>query len=360
MKLNKKHLLIIILSIVAISLGACTGGRRIVASGWSGVTVGEETAYFSYGPHAYAINLATGTQQWQYPAEPNNNEDFYAAPVLADDGNQLIVVGYSGSLFSVNPANGSAIWSFNEAGNRYIASPLVTDSAIYAPSSDNTLYALNLDGTPIWQFTTEAPLWASPAWSESCQCIYQASLDHHLYALNPDNGDLIWKTEELGGPVVSQPVISESGLIILGTFNNEVIAINEDNQAIEWRYSTEDWAWASPVIDGEQVYASDISGSFYALDLQSGDLLWKIQPGGGIYSAAYVLDDLVYFSTDASSLVVVSKEGVIQRNQPINGKLYSGPVGADEKLLLTPTDGEFFLVALNENGVQIWGFPPAE
>jgi outer membrane protein assembly factor BamB len=354
---NKKFLFIIILAIVALTLGACSG-RRVVATGWSGITVTEETVYFSYGPHAYALNLKNGAQQWQFPAEPINGVDFYAAPVLADDNSQLLVAGYNNILYSVNPANGSENWSFGAAESRYIAPPLATADGIFAANSDNTLYAVDFDGLLRWKFETDDPLWAAPIWSENCGCIYQASMDHYLYAIDPENGKLLWKSEELGGPIVSKPAVSESGLILLATFNDEVIALDETSHQVAWRFSTSDWAWASPVIDGDQVYASDISGSFYALDLESGDLVWQLQPGGGIFSAPLVQDGQIYFSTDTSSLVVVSDEGVVQRNQPVDGKLYASPVSAGDKLLLAPSEAEYFLLALNENGVQIWGYPP--
>ncbi len=183
-------------------------------------------------------------------------------------------------------------------------------------------------------------------------------MDHYLYAINPENGKLVWKTEDLGGPVVSHPSLSEDGLIVLGTFGNEVIAIDEKSHNVVWRFQTSDWAWATPVIDGDQVYASDIGGTFYALDLQSGEVLWQIQPGGGIYAKPLVQNEMIYFSTDNSSLVVISRDGVIQRNQPIEGKLYAGPVGAGDKILLAPSEAEYFLVALSESGVQVWGYPP--
>ncbi len=69
-------------------------------------------------------------------------------------------------------------------------------------------------------------------------------------------------------------------------------------------------------------------------------------------------DGMVYFSTDTSSLVVISQEGVVQRNQPVEGKLYASPVGAGDKVLLAPSEAEYFLVALSESGVQVWGYPP--
>jgi outer membrane protein assembly factor BamB len=354
---NKKFLLIILMAVVALTLGSCTG-RRVVATGWSGITVNEETVYFSYGPQAYALNLKNGALQWQYPAEPINNVDFYAAPVLADENSQLLVGGYDSVLYSLNPANGLENWTFAAADNRYIASPLATEDGIFAANSDNSLYALDYDGLLQWEFATDDPLWASPIWSENCGCVYQVSMDHYLYALNPENGKLIWKSDDLGGPVVNKPSLSEDGLILLATFNNEVIALDEESHQVEWRFKTSDWAWATPVIDGEQVYASDISGTFYALDLQTGELLWQLQPGGGIYAAPLVQDGSIYFSTDTSSLVVVSQEGVVQRNQPIEGKLYASPVGAGDKVLLAPSEAEYYLIALSDSGVQVWGYPP--
>ena len=354
---NKKYLFILILTVLALTLGACTG-RRVSATGWSEITVKEDTVYFSYGPHVYALNAKNGAQQWQYPFEAENGVDFYAAPIFADNDSQLIVASYNSVLYSLNPENGTKIWSFTQAENRYIASPLVTEDGIFAPSSDNKLYAVDFDGLLQWTFETEDPLWASPTYSESCDCIYQASMDHYLYAIDPANGKLVWKSEDLGGPIVSKPALSEDGLIILSTFNNEVIALNEKSRSVEWRHQTSDWAWASPVIDGEKVYVSDILGTFYALDLASGDLLWQIQPGGGIFDAPLVKDGSIYFSTDASSLVVINDEGVIQRNQPIEGKLYASPAAAGDNLLLAPSEAEFFLVSLNDSGVQVWGYPP--
>lgn len=360
---TKKIVFITIIALLALGLGACTG-RRIVASGWSGVTANEETVYFAYGPQAYAVSLKNGTQKWLYPLEPENGVDFYAAPVFTPDGDQLILASYKNEIHSVNPDNGIKNWSYSVPADsrsavRFIDSPLTTNEGIFAPASNNTLYALDSDGALQWEYQTGDPLWASPIWSETCQCIYQVSMDHHLYALDAESGKLLWKSEDLGGPIVNPPAISESGLIIISTFNNEVIALDESSQEVAWSFATNDWAWASPLVDGEQVYISDISGIFYALELATGDVLWQIQPGGGIYDAPLVQGELIYFSTDASSLVVVNQDGVVQRNQPIEGKLYSGPVSAGEKLLLAPSESEYYLIALNESGVQAWGYPPA-
>jgi outer membrane protein assembly factor BamB len=355
----KKTILIFLLILISLSVGACSG-RRIIASGWSEITLKDDIIYFPLGPRVHALNLKDGSQIWQYPLEDENGAGFYAAPVLANQDKQLILASYDSNLYSLDPDSGQKMWTFEEASNRYIASPLVTADMIYAPSSDNNLYAVDFNGNGQWVFETEKPIWATPAWSENCQCIYLASMDRTLYAIDPEDGSLLWKSEDLEGPVVSQPAVSDTGLILVSSFANEIIALDETSHQIAWRFPTADWAWAKPVIDGEQVYASDLSGTIYAIDLDSGDPLWQLQPGGEIVAAPLLVDDQIYFSTASSSLVVVSKEGVIQRNQPIDGTLYSSPVSDGDTILLAPTEAEFYLLALNQNLVQIWGFPPSE
>ena len=194
----KKLVFILILAILALGLGACTG-RRVVTSGWSGITVNEETVYLSSGPQVYAVALKNGNQIWQYPSEADVKVNFYASPVLTADGTQIILSSYNSEVHSVNPENGLKIWSFaipssgkgsvldfwpfnllGESKNpvRFIASPLVTAEGIFAPASNNILYALDLDGGLQWEYQTDDPLWASPIWSENCECIYQVSMDH--------------------------------------------------------------------------------------------------------------------------------------------------------------------------------------
>jgi len=56
MKYNKKIFFIILLAVLALTLGACSGNRRVAATGWSGITTKGDVVYFSYGPHAYAMH----------------------------------------------------------------------------------------------------------------------------------------------------------------------------------------------------------------------------------------------------------------------------------------------------------------
>jgi outer membrane protein assembly factor BamB len=99
MKTMKKYFLILLLALIVISLSACTG-RRVAATGWSEITIKEDIVYFSYGPQVYALNVKNGAEQWVYPVETETGVDFYAAPVFADNGTQLIVASYDSNLYN--------------------------------------------------------------------------------------------------------------------------------------------------------------------------------------------------------------------------------------------------------------------
>jgi outer membrane protein assembly factor BamB len=357
MKTKRSSLLFIILTI-AILLTACSGGRSsMVASGWASVTADGDAAYLAFSSQIIAINLAGGTEIWRFPAEADAKISFYAAPVMTEDG-QLIAGGYNNVLYSLNPKNGQVNWKFDQAEGRYIDSPLVTVDSIYAPSADHNLYALNMKGQPIWQqpFPTNEALWAMPATDPECACIYLASMDHKVYAIDAQTGTERWHTEDLGGAMVGTPAVSDDHVLYIGTFAKELIALNTQNGRELWRFPTEKWVWASPVIGGDMLYFGDLSGTFYAVDRQNGQTQWQIQPGGSIVGKPLVTEDGIYFTTETGSLVSVTLDGTILMNQPYESSLHAGPVAAGNTILLTTSDPANLLIALDANGVQRWSF----
>jgi outer membrane protein assembly factor BamB len=102
-----------------------------------------------------------------------------------------LVGSYNNILHSIDPSNGQEKWSFAKATNRYIANPLITDKSIYAPTGGDILYALDLQGNLKWEYKTEGAVWAQPLYAPDCNCVYLPSMDHHLYAIDADTGELI-------------------------------------------------------------------------------------------------------------------------------------------------------------------------
>lgn len=341
-------------------LSACSGSAT-VASSWPGLLADDKRVYLANNQHVYAIDLATGMQVWRFPTEPNPKITFFAAPNLSADG-QLIVGGYDNVLYSLNPETGAQLWSFAEATNRYIGSPLVFDDLIFAPNAGNELFALDSQGKKRWSFESQGAHWVKPVSDPECKCIFLSSMDHRIYSIDAQTGNLNWQTDDLGGSIVGTPAYDPDGVLYVGTFASEILAINARNGAVLWRTPTTGWVWGGPVLAEDRLYFGDLSGAFYAVGSQAGEILWKIQSDGPISDSPLVSNDTIYFNTEAGSLYAIKKDGsyLWPQARPIGGKLYTSPVMAGETLLVAPVGGEAMLYALDANGNQKWTFIPSE
>lgn len=361
---KKISLYLLILISLSVLISACTGGAG-AATSWPGLSVDleNELAYVAFGPQVYAVNLANGTEKWRAPEEPNNNTTFFAPPTITPDG-QLIVGSYNNVLYSLNPENGQQIWSFEGSTSRFIASALSAGELIYAPSSDKNLYALGLDGGQVWSFTTEDALWATPI--SDGETVYLPGMDHRVYALNAKTGELLWKTDGLGGSIAGNPALGQDGLLFVGTFNQELLALDTaQDGAVVWRMPASAWVYAGPTLDSDNIYVGDLDGMFYAVEAATGAIYWKIQPDSNadraITDHPLVIGDTVYFTSESGNLFAVESEtGNPVWSKAVDGKLNAGPVAAGDVILLAPEGTDELLIALDLNGNQKWVFVPAD
>lgn len=362
MKISRLYLIMaIILSGVLIT--SCAGGTG-VANSWPGVTIDQEskTVYLAYGSHVYAVNLENGTERWRFPTKADAKITFFAPPVVTDDG-QVIVGGYNNILYGLDAETGGQKWAFDQAKNHYIASPLVTSDGIYAPSNDNTLYALNLAGNLRWQFKTEHGQWGTPA--QAGTLILLPSLDHYIYALNAENGSLVWKSEDLGGSVVGTPTVSEQGVLYVGTFKSEMLALDSKDGKTLWRVPAMGWVWSGPALVNDVLYFGDLGGTLSALNAANGSILYQVKPAADtprkIVGQPLIVEDALFFVADDGNLYAVeAANGNPRWNKPFQAKLYSGPYGAGDTILIAPVGIDDLLIALDLNGNQKWSFIPAK
>ena len=362
MSINKKknpYFLVLVFVLLTSFLTSCAGGGQAVAS-WPEVTIDldRETAYLAAGPFLHAINLTNGSEKWHFPAEANNKISFYAAPALTQDG-QVILSGYDHKVYSLDPASGAEKWVFSEGTNRYIASPLAYETGIYAPSSDNFLYALDLSGISRWKFETDHVQWSTPA--TDGKNLFLPSMNHHIHALEIETGNLVWESEDLGGSIAGSLALGPDGVMYAGTIGSELLAIDMQNGQVKWRMPADGWVWSGPVLDGDRLYFGDMAGSVYAVNARDGSVIWKIQPDTGenraITGKPLVMGDALYFGAASGTLYSVNtSDGSPRWNKIFEGKMHFGPYAAGERILVAPTAKAPTLVALDLNGNQVWAF----
>lgn len=358
--MKSRFLLPLLLLVTAAILSACSGGYQ--TTGWPGVSVDGQTAYLASGPQVYAINVENGLEIWRFPAKADVKMQFYAAPALTADG-QLIVGDYSHILYSLNPETGLENWRFEESKYGYVASPLVTENAIFAPTNGGEVYALDLSGKLLWRKSLDGQhgIWTQPVTNADCNCIYVASMDHHLYALNAESGEILWAAEDQGGAFVGRPVLSEAGVLYAGNFDKKIIALNaESGEAVGPAYETNGWVWSGMALADDRLYFGDQMGNFYILDTANNlSPIVTITGTESIVSTPLVVSDTVYVTTQGGSLLLFDRDGKPKGKQAFEkAELLSPPVQAGNLILLAPIKVDSLLIAVNAQGLQQWAFVP--
>jgi outer membrane protein assembly factor BamB len=358
----KRLTLISLASLVAVLLSACatSGGR---GASWPGLAADTTNAYLADGQYVYAVRLSDGTKIWQYP-EKAGASIFYSTPVLTADGQVLVgSAANDHALYAIDPNNVDPAtkvpvtkWIFNGAADHFIAPPLVVGDMVYAPNNDGTLYALKLaTGEKLWALPISHSLWSTPV--SNGKLLFLASLDHFLYAIDPQAQKIVWKTD-LGGAVPGSPALSADGATLyVGSFASKVLALNAEDGRVRWTADTKSWVWATPVVDGDTVYVTDIDGSIYSLGAPNGKNAWPdIQPDESITGSPLILSDGVLVATESGTVFAFDRNGGKAWDVNVGGKIYTTPIASGNFILLSPLNADFLLAAVDQKGTLVWKF----
>jgi outer membrane protein assembly factor BamB len=234
----------------------------------------------------------------QRPAYPRVYGRLGATPAIA--ANHVFIGGQDG-MVALDPATGQVQWRFPTPGG-YANSPAVAGDTLYFDSGDSTVYALGADpGTERWHFRGTPGAGAeftNPTVVEGV--VYVGSSEGYLLALRASTGQIIWRVA-VNGKVIGTPAVAD-GRLYFSTIPNQPVgpqvsffaAADMQTGALIWRISLPAPPASAPAVVNGVVYFAGISLGLYAVEAQSGRILWKAAPGLGDPAVAY---DTVYVTS---------------------------------------------------------------
>jgi eukaryotic-like serine/threonine-protein kinase len=256
-------------------------------------------------------------------------------------------------------------WKFHTSG-RVISSPAIANGVAYIGSTDGNLYSIDAaSGTLKWKFATQSWVASSPAVQSGV--VYFESYDSNFYAVDAATGQLKWKfqtggekryagkhlhhlepaAETMPDPwdfYLSSPSIW-NGAVYFGSRDGNIYALNANSGALIWKFHTGDVVHSSPAIADGTLYAGSWDTYLYAIDATIGTEKWRFKTGDdpdvhnhvGIQSSPAVADGVVYFGCRDSNVYAVevetgkkkwsfSTDGSWVNNSPVvhEGKIYFG------------------------------------
>ncbi|MFV0261825.1 MAG: outer membrane protein assembly factor BamB [Kluyvera sp.] len=333
--------------------------------------------------------------------------DFYSNlhPAYADS--VVYAADRKGTVKAVNADDGKEVWSVNlaEKDGWFSRKPAllsggltVSGGHVYIGSEKAQVYALDAgDGSIVWQTTAAGEVLSRPTASDGLVLVHTSN--GQLQALDENSGVVKW-TVNLDMPALSlrgesAPAVAY-GAAIVGGDNGRVSAVLMQQGQLIWqqrisqatgtteidRLSDVD---TTPVIVNGVVYALAYNGNLTALDLRSGQIMWKrelgsvndfIVDGNRIYIVDQN-DRILALTTDGGvtlwtqsdllhrlltspalyngSLVVGDSEGYMHWVNPDDGRFeaqqkvdssgfLTEPVVADGKLLIQAKDGTVYAI----------------
>jgi outer membrane protein assembly factor BamB len=310
----------------------------------------DMTSDWSEGFPVMITNL--GTLKWRY--HTSDFREIVSSPAIGSDGT-IYFGSLNDTLYALNP-DGTLKWSYSTNGDIYSSPAIGSDGTIYFGSYDNYLYALNPDGSLKWHYDAGTDVYTSPAIG-SDGTIYFGQMYgeyHHgeFNALNPD-GTLKW-SYPTDCDIYSSPAIGPDGTIYFGTLSWEndtyFYALNPDG-SLKWRNPTSNIS-SSPAIGSDgTIYFVAYDCYFYALN-SDGSLKWCLTDSTVQFneelSPAIDSDDLIYVA-DYNWINAINPDGTLKWHAGI-GPSSSPSIGSDGTIYCAG----FGLFALNPDGTRKW------
>ena len=223
---------------------------------------------------------------------------------------------------------------------------IVVDSFLIVSSSEGTIYALDINtGETGWEYHSETRLAAPP--SSNGDLIVQATDGGQLLALDASDGEEVFVTE-LEAPVLGAAAIDDK--IYLADYSGNVYALELDSGEVVWKNKLDAKFWAAPTLAGGLLYVGSTDGKFYALNTDNGEIVWEFTPGDVIRSSAIVVGDYVLFGTMSGILYCLrAEDGLISARRELAGAILFSPVSDGRHIFVATAKGELLCLGSNSS-----------
>jgi outer membrane protein assembly factor BamB len=260
--------------------------------------------------------------------------------------------------------DGDIVWKYDMIGeldvfphNLAASSPLIVGDLIFintgngvdeghiqipSPKAPSFIAVNKKTGELVWEDNSPGEhilhgQWSSPSYGEvnGKPLVFFAGGNGWVYAFETQTGKPVWKFDlnpknavwELGGSgtrnyVIAMPVFFENKVFIgvgqdpeHGEAPGHLYAIDATKQgdvtdsAVVWHLGTDKYnrTLSSVGVKDGLVYAADLSGNVYCVDLKTGQPLWTYEAFAAIWGSPYVVDGKVYIGDEDGDIAILKQ-----------------------------------------------------
>jgi len=246
----------------------------------------------------YALQASTGAVLWSYGTAVGT-----ASPPTIVNG--VVYIGGFDWDYALNASDGNQIWR-GETQYSTASSMAFAEGAVYSSRNSGLFsaeYSSPAVANGVVYFATDMVSLNASDGTRGCS----ADLNG-VAAANAITCDVLWNYTAGGSVTYSSPAIA-NGVVYFGSDGGNVYALNADNGALLWSYANSGAVQSSPAVANGVVYIGSDDNNLYALNASTGAQLWSYTTGGSVESAPAVANGVVYVGSDDGNVYAFGLTG---------------------------------------------------
>lgn len=233
------------------------------------------------------------------------------------------------------------------------STPLIVGQMVITGSVERKINFLKLgSGDKIDSYSLSFPISVTPCMDESILYFSEGKASSALSALNLKSGNTIWQKKFKG---IGSPPIVSADMLFIGT-DNSIFCLDKMKGEIIWKYETGGNVYSMPAFSDDALYFGSTEGGIYCLEKNSGKLNWSYETQGAIYASPCIGDEALFLgSTDGYFYALGLARGESLWKYRSGGSIYSSAVRNKGKVFFGSNDGCLYALS-TEDGSLAWKF----
>ncbi|MGL6225848.1 MAG: PQQ-binding-like beta-propeller repeat protein [Thermoguttaceae bacterium] len=246
----------------------------------------------------YALNAKTGEKCWSFQANAtiDNSGNFWKGHV--------IVGSQDGHLYALDAKTGNLLWKF-ASDDQIRCFPTIFEDTSFVAGCDGKLHIIDLEsGTQKAFVDLEAPTGSTPVVSNDC--VFFGTEGNEFLAVDWKKAEIIWRFP-LKQSIRAPAAVCEK-FVIFGSFDRTLYAVDPKNGEEKWTFRTKGRLEGGVIIDGDRVYFGGTDANFYVLNLETGQLVQRIELSDQVLGSPATADGRIVIATGDGVLSCFGKK----------------------------------------------------
>ncbi len=268
------------------------------------------------------------------------------------DSQSVYTADIKGRIMAFDRATGKKLWETDldkkNSYNQILSGPAVGEGILAVTNKDAQLIVFSTStGEKMWQKTLSNEVLAPPTIAESK--VFVKTVDGNLTAFDAQSGNKVWTYSHGTSPLIMRAGSSAQtlfGIVIAGFSDGKLVGLRADTGQILWEKSmatpegANDVARmadidANPIISDSVVYVASYQQNISAMSLQTGEILWKKDNISTFNNMA--LDSQALYAVDEESIIWAIERNsgtILWKQKDFHNRRLTSPSVVDGKALV--------------------------